>query len=35
MKSDSIPFAGKTVIVSGDLNQLPPVLPKKFIACIC
>ena len=27
-KSDSIPFAGKTVIVSGDLYQLPPVLAK-------
>ena len=26
--SDSIPFAGKTVIVSGDLYQLPPVLAK-------
>ena len=26
--TDSIPFAGKTVIVSGDLYQLPPVLAK-------
>ena len=31
-KSDSIPFAGKTIIVSGDLYQLPPVLAKPVFA---
>ena len=30
-KSDSIPFAGKTIIVSGDLYQLPVFSMDGFI----